>query len=446
MNEHDLLDAIGKTEETVLEASEKRHIPWKFLLTAAACLVLLLSTLLAFLSPGQQTSSPLPGQIISSQRLTWISNNNTLDYFSEGGMAEQGTPPPQFSNNLSVEARVLDVLPDLYQFPSGYRDSQKYHVLRMELLDAIYAEHMPSEFYYLLPAELSTDLKQFDSLIMVVGQAGTEYGLLQNVDSSRLEAFSFLFFSGVFLPHEGAVIACTDGKMDMSLWLLEGWNEISYWPEALSDPEKFPQYPGKRNRTVEEIKEAIRRDIGKYDSWYARPKYVLSNADLDWEEAQAVVEYTKPFENGFFKSFISNGGFAYQRIINGFPTNEYIYVNAENKTISHDVRFTQEDIENAPDLTFHFLFASLRTPPRQKSGKPLVFCTAKGSYEKHGDHVFGIIKIYWGGKTTDLYNPYPVYNGITVFTSSYLLVYPNGKAVKVDRYNELSALIEEYIG
>ena len=25
MNEHDLLDAIGKTEETVLEASEKRH-------------------------------------------------------------------------------------------------------------------------------------------------------------------------------------------------------------------------------------------------------------------------------------------------------------------------------------------------------------------------------------------------------------------------------------
>ena len=39
MNEHDLLDAIGKTEEAVLEASEKRPIPWKTLLTAAACLL-----------------------------------------------------------------------------------------------------------------------------------------------------------------------------------------------------------------------------------------------------------------------------------------------------------------------------------------------------------------------------------------------------------------------
>ena len=51
MNEHDLLDAIGKTEETVLEASEKRYIPWKFLLTAAACLLLVLSTAFSLLSP-----------------------------------------------------------------------------------------------------------------------------------------------------------------------------------------------------------------------------------------------------------------------------------------------------------------------------------------------------------------------------------------------------------
>ena len=51
MNEHDLLDAIGKTEETVLEASEKRQIPWKFLLTAAACLLLVLSTVFSLIGP-----------------------------------------------------------------------------------------------------------------------------------------------------------------------------------------------------------------------------------------------------------------------------------------------------------------------------------------------------------------------------------------------------------
>ena len=60
MNEHDLLDAIGKTEETVLEASEKRHIPWKFLLTAAACLVLLLSTAFSLISRLLILIPPLP--------------------------------------------------------------------------------------------------------------------------------------------------------------------------------------------------------------------------------------------------------------------------------------------------------------------------------------------------------------------------------------------------
>jgi hypothetical protein len=51
MNEHDLLEAIGKTDEKLLEASEKRHIPWKFLLTAAACLLLVLSTAFSLISP-----------------------------------------------------------------------------------------------------------------------------------------------------------------------------------------------------------------------------------------------------------------------------------------------------------------------------------------------------------------------------------------------------------
>ena len=69
MNEHDLLDAIGKTEETVLEASEKRHIPWKYLLTAAACLVLLLSTVTNLILPVFDAATALPGQTISAEKI-----------------------------------------------------------------------------------------------------------------------------------------------------------------------------------------------------------------------------------------------------------------------------------------------------------------------------------------------------------------------------------------
>ena len=68
MNEHDLLDAIGKTDEKLLEASEKRQIPWKALLTAAACLLVILSSALIALhpriAPGPNVPTTLPGQNI----------------------------------------------------------------------------------------------------------------------------------------------------------------------------------------------------------------------------------------------------------------------------------------------------------------------------------------------------------------------------------------------
>ena len=442
MNEHDLLDAIGKTEETVLEASEKRHIPWKFLLTAAACLVLVLSTAFSLISPFLH-SSPLPGQIISTERLTWLHTGNLSDNDSQGS-AEQRLPPGQFSYQKSVEARVLDVLPDRYQFPNGICGSPQYRILRMELLDAIYAENMPSEFYYLLPEGLSAKLNQFDSLIMVVSQRGGEYNLMQNVDQSRMEAFSFLFTSGTFPPDYGALIACNDGKIDLSLWQLKGWKrENDYWQDALTDPENHLEYPGKQNRTVQEIKEAILRDIGKY-GYSVHTNYVFSNTDLDWDEAQAVVEYTKPFENGYFSSSVSPGNsITYNRLINGFPTNEYIRVSTDDQTISHDVQFTYEDIESAPNLTFQIFFAAFRTPPKKKSGSPFVFRAAQGTYEKHGDHVFGIIRLSWGEKIKDAPHTYPVYQSTY---SSYLLVYPNGKTVQAKNRTELDRLIAEYTG
>ena len=76
MNEHDLLDAIGKTEETVLEASEKRHIPWKFLLTAAACLVLVLSTAFSLISPASDPYTTIAAnsnyQIVTDGENTYL--------------------------------------------------------------------------------------------------------------------------------------------------------------------------------------------------------------------------------------------------------------------------------------------------------------------------------------------------------------------------------------
>ena len=72
MNEHDLLDAIGTAEESMLEASEKRPLLLrKPLLTAAACLLLVISTVLSIVSIAGNTA-PLPGQTISKEKLTTL--------------------------------------------------------------------------------------------------------------------------------------------------------------------------------------------------------------------------------------------------------------------------------------------------------------------------------------------------------------------------------------
>ena len=452
MNEHDLLDAIGKTEETVLEASEKRHIPWKFLLTAAACLLVILSMAFSLISPFLY-NKPLPGQIISTERLTWLRRSNILTSGSNANALISATHAPhfQFFFQKSVEARVLDVLPGKYQFPSGHTNSQKYRILRMELLDAIYANGMPSEFYYLLPEELSTNLKQFDSLIMTVSQVGIENAIMRNADRSRLESFSFLFSSGYYDPHTGAVIACKEGKIDTSLYTLKGWNGDSGWAESLSVPEGWTAYLGTTSHTVPEIKAAILQGVAKYlqKGDFTAYDTVFTNADLDWPEVQAVVEYVKPFENGYYNgSHDSQNSISYGRYINGFDTNEYISINLENKAIQHNNIFTEEDIKNLPNMDLPLLFARWTEAPKPRSDKeaPYKFCGVKGSYEKNGEHVFGIVQIYWGYPDIEESPWYSCCVIRKVQEYSYLLVYPNGKTVPAKNLTELDQLIAEYTG
>lgn len=452
MNEHDLLEAIGKTEETVLEASEKRYIPWKVLLTAAACLLLVLSTAFSLISPFLH-SKPLPGQTISTERLTWLRRSNILTSSSNANamISETNAAYNQFFFQMSVEARVLDVLPDLYQYASVHTNSQKYRILRMELLDAIYANGMPSEFYYLLPEELSTKLKQFDSLIMTVSQVGIENKIMRNADRSRLESFSFLFSSGYYDPHMCAVIACTDGKIDMSLHSLKGWEDKSGMAESLTDPESWQAYPCKINRTVPEIKAAIRRGVTEYlqKGDFIPYDTVFTNADLDWPEAQAVVEYVKPFENGYYSGILdSKNAISYSRYINGFETNEYIFIDLESKEIRHDHIFTDEDIKNLPNMDLPLLFARWTEAPKPWRDKeaPYKFCGVSGRYQKQGDYVFGIVSIAWGNPDVKESPWYSCCVVRKVQKHSYLLVCPNGKIVQSEDYATIRALIENYNG
>ena len=467
MNEHDLLDAIGKTEETMLEASEKRHIPWKALLTAAACLLVILSSALIALHPriapgpnvpttlpGQNIMMGLPGQIISTEHISWLQSSDFYAVESDlnGSIPGHYFYDSQFFFQMSVEARVLNVLPDTYQYPGDHSNATKYRILRMELLDAICAENMPSEFYYLLPADISTDLSQFDSLILTIAQIGCENVMMRNTDQRRFEAFRFLFSSGSFEPHRGAVIACTDEKPDPRLWQLEGWRDWEGWPDTLSDPDRYSSYPGKRDRRVPEIKAAIVQGVRDYQqkNYFLQPNAVIRNSQLNWAEAQAVLELVAPFENGFYSvSYWTNPrNVIYQRFANGFETNAYISINLDTKEITAANTFSDTDLRTLPDLEPYVASAGSIAPPdpRNSDRDPYAFCGVKGSYEKHGEHVFGIVTIYWGYPSVDESEPYVDCIVRKIRTSSYLLVYPNGKATEVEDYDALKALIEAHTG
>lgn len=112
MNEHDLLDAIGKTEETVLEASEKRQIPWKFLLTAAACLLLVLSTVFSLIGPASDPYTTIVSnsnyQIVTDGENTYLRFDKKQQQVLEHNLSfSQSVDWPHYSSVGEMKQAIL---------------------------------------------------------------------------------------------------------------------------------------------------------------------------------------------------------------------------------------------------------------------------------------------------------------------------------------------------
>ena len=461
MNERDLFAAIGETSEEMLKNSEKKpRVHWKGYLALAACLCLIASFAFQLIQQPpavpdvEATPQPLPGQKISMEKLDWAWD---LDVHEPddglGSMIEQPDYwyDTQFGHVMSVEARVVAVLPDVYQIPGYPLDYPKYKILRLEVLETIHGENMPSYIYYLLPEYLSTDLQQFDSLIMTVRQLGCENTMMRNVSRKWMETFDYLFTYTLdtnpftwFGPQDGSVVAFTDGQLDETLWSLEGWNEDDGVPSLIM-PSKYPDFPIKKNLSIAQIKQRIRNQVEsvKKEGKYKGRDDVITNDAFDWPEAQAVLEYVKPFENGYFD--VSCGAVGerivyFTRYINGFATDEKICVNLDQKTVTWDNLYSAEDIANATDLGRIVKMAHFVTPPDSGfDGIPFDHCTVLANYEKHGDVVFGLVEMVWGymDAMEDVPGPWP-------YTSSKMLVYPDGTVSMYQSTTELQQLIEAY--
>ena len=447
MNNEDLLEVIGQTDEKLLEQSERRKTkPVRTLAAIAAviCVCMLLSEVVGLLVPSHR---------VTSQTISWNLQMETMQQESGGSnigaMQTWDWAKYQYLENLSVEAKVVEVLPDtygyrtaLYGFSSGVPKGE-YHVLRLKVLDEIVGDHFPREIYYLLPVTYDANLMEYDSLILNLEQVGVENFWMYNADKNRWELFDFVFRSAHWYPPEiGSIIAYKDGKMDVTLWDKEGWGrkkqEVLYYVES----EEYP-FAVKRNLSVSEVKEQIKTQSEQY---FAKNQVARNNCPSKVISLDTVQFYlfggwfslvVQPIFGGMYVQSVDGasyyGQLVYRRMVNGFYTNEYIYFDMEYKIAARPldnwIRFTNKDLKNLPDM--EYVIENLQTILPEKyltEEYKELFLGAQGTYYKVDGAIYGVVEALWKKG----------WDGV----SCYILVLQDGSH-RIVTYEELKEIIPD---
>jgi hypothetical protein len=456
MNHKDIFEAIGATDEVLLEKSERKahHVKKIVFAAVAACLAFVI----AVGAPWPDSASTQ--HLICSDKINWSVDSHVLiktDNGFSGMIPVEAGPAYQFAWAISVEARVLEVLPDTYSMPGVSTGLPKYHILRLKVLDEIIGTDLPKEIYYLLPETLDPDLTRFDSLIINMEQKGIEYYQMVNETTRQVEAFSFMFGEAAYAPDNGAVMAFTGGEMDMSLWDMEGWEQPTWYRGLPSTSTNG--YPGGVGRSIKDTKQAIiqQAELFKKDGQYTFYTKLVTTDYFDWADAQEFLEYVKPFENGTFRQIFrvdplryyheySCASVEYERIINGFGTNERVCIarsfNGEHTTASRmDAQFTVEDMPNLPDMV-SVINQIEQYVPEQYQGDAFEkrFCGVSGKYYKTDEQIYGVVTIEWGnGDYTPPKGPSCILE-LRVCDWTYILVLQDGTS-RVVKEDELKSFI-----
>lgn len=425
--------------QTETKAVFKRR--WLLILIAAALLLSLLAGIV--FSVWRQHHGPVrktigTASVNMDQLDDSIPDRPFIDQSNIIGMIDEEAvfhPTKQFGQTMSVHAKIEEILPDTYCLHDTYCRSTKvpYRILRLRVLDTIVGSNMPNQIYYLLPTYLSMDLLEYDSFILTVRQVGLEDYSVINATQQTMEAFTLLFEPWSKDACWGSVLAFSDGVLDPSLWEKAGWNHVKDQVMEWIAPEGPAIYPGKLGRNIRDTKAAIlaARQTAEADNWYTWLPRVITSNDLYWKEARQALRYVRSAgANNFLTCELVQGpinftaycaDFLYIRYINGFPTNEYVSFRTRqyapsslwdtlrqgctlwevpNRFYPGSVdysycQFTQEDLQNLPDLPALVERAKTFDPP--KTEQPLQFRLelVTGEYVKYEGYVFAYATCYW---------------------------------------------------
>lgn len=453
MTEKDLLSALSDVDEgyiehaaAALEGRKKPRVLRAVIALAAALCLVIAGTVGAALSSTDTTVSYPANHTISPDTITgkqYVQIGNHSNQTNISGSIEEVSSV--YKKHIVISARVIEVLPDTYRLRINI--DLQYHILHLAVNEAITGTNVPHEIYYLLPAELSTDLTEYTDIIIAVNQIGRDDYLMYNQTQSRMEAFTLLFATAgeiTYNPANGPIIPFKDGAVDESLWEKEGWKQYESFMRnrlnAESCQNHLSGFPACKGCTLENVKKNIRAMSD--DS----VKRVYTIADFTSDAAKKAIAYTKPFVNGTFQHSSYEDSLTYTRLINGFVTGETIRINSQTgEVIYSDEKYTAEDLRKVPDLgaLIERLSGEKLTPPTSNENEEkLLRLRISGWYRKADSKVYGIVKVEWVCRVIvedsryDTYEPYQI--------AAYYLASQDGTYREIDREELLSIIGEDY--
>ncbi len=402
MNEYDLLEAIDSIDDKSIESAGAK-IRTKLSLNSkalkrwglvAACIIALAAISGVLFFPRRITEGP-SGTVIKLDASAPTKVNGTASkYIGDISASTAMSAPPMFglSRGIIVVAKAVEELPDPYQTLNEYGSVKtvNYRIFKMKVLNGL-DSGMPEEFLYALPANLKGDLTKYDALIISMVQSADNY-ILKNMSTNKLTLFDVLFYDISDNPELGNITAFTDNIFDESLWQDESWYYGYQFARGYLDG--MHGLPGDpifyRGSTLDYALEKLQK----------RSPEVFAKLEFISNEAKAVAEYVKHFENGIFNPtrYPRSDQVKYQRYIGGCPTNEWIWVNYGETVKRTEYSFTNHDLDKLYDIAAYIDsvdLSSVKPMHTNVNGKRLLNNSIMGWYEKTEKGVYSIVKISW---------------------------------------------------
>ena len=451
MKQNDIFSALSFVDDELTarahktmqgEHKYKKIAAWKRWSMVAACVCLCVAILAVSMpkrAPGINYDIS-PTHTVDSQSMSQLPKQTYLcDEMDNLGIMTGPGSSFNYIRGTAIVAKVVEVLPDEYSDPaltqmyekkgvftfsydlahSWKKDLDfKFHILRLRVERVINGENIPHEIYYMLPSYASTDLLEYDQMIFFVRLQGYDQYVLMNETQGRAEAFYPMFVSNKWTnpySHVGSILAFSNGRLDTGLWEKEGWlvpyDNMNFWDgytlqdflkknddSILASPTAYPAYEGCTLRGAIRMIQKYQQELKDNSTEY---NFNVFDRPLT-SKVQAALSYVKPFENGIFAHNSGEIGVRYFRVIHGFFTREEIEIDYKTGEVYYSGEpFTQQDIDNLPDLSVFLSQLDLTTldtghlTPEVAANLQVNFCRTTAWYTKYNGQAYGVVKVHW---------------------------------------------------